>query len=199
MVPTSMRSIPDIATKIGILLSYSEQFAVQDPNVRDLVVSSFEADPTLEALWYPASLGLLADETADAGKRLIAALSHMESRKEVSGLYPKTTVSVLRLIECADVEKCVDDILAIGQTSALLSMLLVGETLPVEKRLIVLTVIIKKLHQLNSPAWPEYIPLARKALDARKSDLTNALVWRCKLVFPPESFEVLLPVVTTGG
>jgi hypothetical protein len=161
-------------------------------------VSSFDANPTIEALWYPASLALVADETTEGSKKLTAVLPYMESQREKLGIYPKIALSVLRLIGCtdADVNRCVDDILAINQNSPLLSALLAGETLPVEKRLNILNLIIKKLHQRNSPYWTEYIPLARKALDTRKSDLTNSAIWNGKLKFPAESFGVLLPVVT---
>ncbi|WP_194474451.1 hypothetical protein [Bradyrhizobium sp. CCBAU 51753] len=93
--------------------------------------------------------------------------------------------------------KCITELLdTCDGISGLLAGLLSGEFLPVERRLYVLTVIIKKLRERNSPKWRQYIALTSKALDSRKSELTNRSVWTA-LQMPKESFDVLLPVAVS--
>jgi hypothetical protein len=182
-----------------MVLSRSEQYEIQHPYVRELLEGSLKANPTLESLWYASSIAIISDETADARNKLRAILAAAENHKGEMSTYSRIVLTVMRLIDCTDVSKCVDEILANSENSTLLSALLAGDILPVNKRLNVLNLVIKKLRQAKSPNWKGYIPLARKALDTRKSDLTNSTIWNAKLQFPAESFASLLPVVAPGN
>jgi hypothetical protein len=194
-VPPPLWSKPSVATKLGKLLSRSDRYDIQHPILRDLILKTLDNNPTLDALLYPAALVTVAEES-DARDKLKRIFSNVAPLKdETDNLYPKLASAIVRLIDCPDTERCVNQILDIAEESALLSMLLSGELLPIQNRLNTLTLIIKNLKERGSPKWREYVPIARKGLDSRKSDLTNSDIWNGKLEFPAESFGILLPPV----
>ncbi len=189
-----MWSRPTIANKLGSLLSLSESFEANHPAIRDAVLRTVEEHPNLEGLLYPAAL-ILCNEDATGTARLLQLFSKAGPLSEESGLNARLAAAIVRLVDCPNLDECVEDVLGISDQSALFNAFLSGELLEVERRLDILTMVIKKLRQSNSPKWRDYIAPARKALDARKSELTNASVWKA-LELPQESFEVLLPVVS---
>jgi hypothetical protein len=198
-IPAKFWNTPSIANKIGALLSHSHLYEIQHPYIRDLLVKSIEANPTLESLWYPAALTIAADETADARTNLRALSSKVIPQETELSPYPQIAVAVAKLASCIDECQGLDEVLAYEESTELLSTVLSGEILPIEKRLSILNLVIKQLREKNSLRWERYIPIARKALDTRKSDLTNPIIWNDKLEFPSESFGILLPVVMAAN
>ncbi|MCK1337081.1 hypothetical protein IVB38_13860 [Bradyrhizobium sp. 38] len=189
-----MWSPPAIANKLGNLLSLSDGYEANHPAIRDIVLKTVEEHPDFEGLLYPAAL-ILCNDDANGTARLLQLFSKVGPLSEDSSLNARLATAIVRLVDCPNLEECVEDVLGISDHSALISAFLSGELLEIERRLDILTMVIKKLRQSNSPKWRNYIGPARKALDARKSDLTNASVWEA-LELPQESFEVLLPVVS---
>jgi hypothetical protein len=191
-----MWTVRAIADKLGKVLSLVDMYDVHHPAIRDNLLKALEHDPSLESLYYPVALVLCAEEIDK--ERLLKIFSKVEPVSGESNLYFRLAAAVVRLIDCPDLDECVEEVLDILERSSLLSALLFGELLDVQRRLDILTIIIKKLRERNSPKWRDFIPLARKGLDSRKSDLTNSTVWNA-LKLPRESFEILLPVVTQAA
>jgi hypothetical protein len=180
-----------VAAKLGTLLARADSFDVQHPAMREGLLEAAERDPSLVSLLYPAALTIALEDFESRGK-LERLFSRTETLPDDSDPYPRLARAIVRLIDCPDVGLCLDEILEIDETSNLMSAVLSGELMPVDRRLTILTLLIKKLKERYSPHWRNCIPIARKVLDSRKSELTNLEVWSC-LELPPESFGALLP------
>jgi hypothetical protein len=87
----------------------------------------------------------------------------------------------------------VNTILEAGESPTLARALLASDLIPVERRLMILMLLIDKIRDRNSGKWRDYVPAARKALDSRKSGLIRSDVWNQKLLFPAETYAILLP------
>ena len=188
-----MWRVPAIANKMGRLLSRTDAYDAPHPAIRDRVLQALEFNPNLEGLLYPAAV-VLCSEGPERKMKLLEIFRRAGPFDDNSEIYPRLAAAIVSLIDCPNLDGCLDKMLSIAERSTLLSTLLSGKLLDVQQRLDILTALIKKLRHSNSPRWKEYVPIARRALDSRKSDLTNPAVWT-SLRLPGESYGVLLPPV----
>lgn len=189
-VPSRLLPEPKIAKKIGSIATRMGLYELQLPAMRDLLFSAFDANPQLQELFYPVVLASLADEGDGRGRlKRIAATSGMNPSDSL--LF--AAILTAQLAESCSANQILDDLISIDMSQDLLLAISGSEAIPVSIRLNLLSALIKKFKERGSPKWRDYVSVARKALDSRKSDLTDHEIWSQKLQLPLESYGLLLP------
>ncbi|MGJ5018986.1 NACHT domain-containing protein [Bradyrhizobium oligotrophicum] len=196
ILPTDRQILmkPSLASRLGELLVRSDSYEFFSPGYRDLIIDLLEHNPQIDSLYYPAALAAASDELT-AKEKLKRLFSKVAAPEGQDSIYPQLALATVQLIESDDLENAVDRVLKLSEDSTLFKVVLSGDLLPIERRLTAISTVIKRLREKGSPNWREYIPVGRKALDSRKSELTSSDVWIRQLKFPPESFGVLLPAI----
>ncbi len=177
------------AAKIGRLLARLELSELQLQPIRDFVFQSFEKNPQVEELYYAIVATTLAEKNKEGRLKRIA------NAKNADGRDPHTLAAILtaRLAEAENRNQVLEELMAIEKSHFLLLAALASECLSVATRLNLLSMLMMKLKEKGSPKWRDYISVARKTLDSRKSDLTSYAQWTDTLKLPVESYSLLLP------
>jgi hypothetical protein len=163
--------------------------------LRSKLIEAFLKHP-LEALVYPVTRLVVSDDSnARPSLQLIASMIGV--RERISSAEARATLALIDLLDCdvEGIEDKIDIVLSNERAIRLARVVLRGDLMSVERRLFILNILIRKLRQTGIDNWRDFVLLTRRALDARKSGLTNSSVWNDQLAFPRESFDMLLPTV----
>jgi hypothetical protein len=199
-------ALPKDEWKDHRLASLLEQAAAQINNIDDMeyldlgivLRAAFEFHPNMRELLYPLAAALFENEQIFVeAVRSFPASTFIAQQDDP----PRTRIAA-SILHLARTGAAVDTAAVLGwdawnsQHPSLLSLLrplLLGEILPLEKRLSMLTELIKSANGLGGGSWRGFVVALHRALDARKSGLSSKEIWVSKLKLPEDSFSVLLP------
>jgi hypothetical protein len=197
MPPAAWSDLPTVR-KLAKAITLSQDYDMDPSFGVKLLWDALLVFPKEEALLYPVATASLSHEMS--AKQLRQLVSVADSLSEVTNEFAVQAIATLRLVdgEGFGLERNVDMILAnTGVGTQLPQLLLDSDAIPIEKRLTILSLIIRKSRETGSGQWREFVTPIRRALDSRKSGFTKSDVWM-KLDLPAESHSVLLPVTSAG-
>ncbi|MBR1167648.1 hypothetical protein [Bradyrhizobium liaoningense] len=190
-VPPALYSDPGTVAKMAALMVRLPNFEFHDHGVNQIILDVYKLNPTDVRLFYPVVRASAADDTSTA-----AAYLKQISATDIAGIsdiHGRHAILAARLIYGHNKSEDLDVLLETKVPEDLLLSVLSTEHAPLDDRLRLLTLVVNKLRGKGSSDWKAYVAPMRRALDSRKSELTNLEVWT-RLKLPSESFDLLLPV-----
>ncbi|MGY4510342.1 hypothetical protein [Bradyrhizobium sp. USDA 3650] len=190
-IPSALYTDPDTVTKMAGLMLRLPKFEFHDYNVNRVILDVFKLNSTDVRLFYPVVRSSGADDTNTAA----AYLKQISATdiEGVSDIHARYAILAARLLYGHNKSEDLDVLLDMRVPEDLLLAVLSSEHAQLDDRLRLLTLLVNKLRDKGSADWKAYVAPMRRALDSRKSGLTNLEVWT-RLKLPGESFDLLLPL-----